>query len=78
MDTQKTKVIFSGEMEEEIFSEMRKDLLTMFMVYVPLTSNEIGGQAHDGKDAYGQGRTFKFYLGGCQHALDRLNFFWTD
>ena len=21
-----------------------------------------------------QGRTFKFYLGGCQHALDRLNF----
>ena len=21
-----------------------------------------------------QGRTLKFYLGGCQHALDRLNF----
>ena len=24
--------------------------------------------------SHNQGRTLKFYLGGCQHALDRLNF----
>ena len=27
------------------------------------------------KRVYDQGRTFKFCLGGCQHVLDRLNFF---